>query len=603
MPKFGAHIIISEVAAARRPDLIAGPTNASRLGAIGPDLTLFLFDPISKNPDVRKGFDVATSVLKGIRDFQKELERIKNIFEVEKDVADWITGGLSTDLASLAESSLDIMKLVIKLGLAIGMSGLNIKNPIFTMIAGGQFNPALLSDPKYASPDFLIEASDNFGFPFRFFGHPYTNDPPWHNPEAQGDYKNWWWMDMLHYRKTGQFANALAHKARADSNSTMEAYATGYLSHVCGDICGHPFINSLVHGPFRNHAYRHIVLESLADTWLWDKEKKADILESNLHNQIDLSPGELNAVCRQFEWALKATYMDPEVPSMLPNGYPTITDLRGAYERMHLYLDLSTGGKVTRPNRPPENAGDALDELQELLSKYTPSAPPTWNPSRPLESILAVLGFLLRGIVYIAMLATLPAAYLIRLATIPGRWLLYLIHLGLYLIVSGLRTLLSLMGWGYASNDDFKNFGFLDELITVDKAQISEAYPMMSTFRPKPPFYWLIPPRYSAKIELPRTSVGPIHFDIKPDWMISKLNSMDTRLALDRLIYANSPSDTRLAMNGLINGFGNAPDFMIAVLNNDIALENFDLDGDRGYGYKTWEYDPQKGIPGSERYL
>ena len=65
MPKFGSHIIIAELAAHQRPDLFSSAEvgNALRLGAVGPDLTLFLFDPITK-PEIRQGFDTATGVLR-----------------------------------------------------------------------------------------------------------------------------------------------------------------------------------------------------------------------------------------------------------------------------------------------------------------------------------------------------------------------------------------------------------------------------------------------------------------------------------------------------------------------------------------------------------
>ena len=74
MPKFGTHILIAELAAQRRPDLFSNGevNNSLRLGAVGPDLTLFLFDPIDK-PQVREGFDIATGVLKDIRRINEEV--------------------------------------------------------------------------------------------------------------------------------------------------------------------------------------------------------------------------------------------------------------------------------------------------------------------------------------------------------------------------------------------------------------------------------------------------------------------------------------------------------------------------------------------------
>lgn len=57
MPKFGTHIIIAELAAQKKPHVFNAPhSNAFRLGAVGPDTALFIFDPATSNPGLRKGF-------------------------------------------------------------------------------------------------------------------------------------------------------------------------------------------------------------------------------------------------------------------------------------------------------------------------------------------------------------------------------------------------------------------------------------------------------------------------------------------------------------------------------------------------------------------
>lgn len=598
MPKFGTHILISELATAKRPDLFGASNNASRLGAIGPDLTLFLFDPIT-NDSVRKGFDVAVSVLSDIRRFKKELKAIEEYFNGPiKDLENWVTGGLSTDLTSLLETAIDSMLLAAKLGVAVGSGSINIQNPLFQLVGSGQLDPAIFSNPKYFQPDFIISTADNFGFPFRYFGHPYTEDGAWKHPEATGDYSNWWWMDMLHYRNTGDFALAL--KANADDTITR-SYAHGYMSHVAGDICGHPFINAIVGGPFRNHAYRHIVLESLADTWLWDKQGKGDILNSMLHENIYLDRADLNKVSKLIVTAMKEVYKDPMLPSQLPGRYPSWTEIRGAYERMYLYLDLSTSGGVNRPIPPPDNPGDLLHEITDLLSRNNPGNPPNYGGNDILEYLKALLGYLLKGVVFLAMIATLPGAVMARFLSIGPRWLIYLIHLAIYMIVSGLRSLLAMMGWGYAGKDDFRNFGFLEDLITVGGHSL-ESYPYSSTTIPKPPFYWLSPPHWMAYLEEKMTKVGPIPYGAKPSWIIDPSNKMDSIAIVEALLSASTPTKTAQLVEDMISknnsGFGNAVDFFIAISDGTITLPNLDLDGDRGYAYRPWEE-----LPPNERYL
>lgn len=597
MPKFGTHILIAELAAEKRLDLFDGeaPTNPFRLGAVGPDLTLFLFDPVT-SPIVRSGFDVAINVLSEIRRIKKELDAIAEKFKGPiEDLTDWVTGGLSTDMTAILEAGLEAMMLAAKLGVARGTGSLKIQNPLFRLIALHQFDPRLLSNPRHAVPEFVIDSADNYGFPFRYFGHPLTDDGDWKQPELAGDYSKWWWMDMLHYRKTGSFATALLQHA---NDPVTKAYARGYMSHVAGDICGHPFINAIVQGPFRNHAYRHMVLEGLADTWLWNQQGRGDIIDSQLHAAIELGRPDLDKVSKLIVDTMRATYSDPVLPNLLPDRYPRWEEIRGAYQRMYLYLDLSTSGGVTRPVPPPENPGDVLDEIQKLLSRNAPGPLPAFDRHNPINYVIAILGWLLRGIVFLAMLATLPIAALLRFVNLAPRWLLYVIHLAIYIVISGLRSLLALVGWGYAGKDDFATFSFFKQLITVDVEQLIH-YPYQSTLRPKPPYYWLVTPSTIASPEIAHTIVGPIPDRATPNWIVDSTNTMSqTPGFLEALITAPTPVNTKQLMEMEREGFGNAVDFLIALMDQKLPIPDLDLDGDRGYGYRPWEE-----LPPNERYI
>jgi len=156
------------------------------------------------------------------------------------------------------------------------------------------------------------------------------------------------------------------------------------------------------------------------------------------------------------------------------------------------------------------------------------------------------------------------------------------------------------MGWGYASSDDFQNFGMLEDLITVDPRSLRERYPLTSAQRrPRPPFYWLFPPAtLSAQVEQSPTTVVSAWAQIKPDWIISPNNRMLPWNRLRMFYEARTPADTRTAEIVTEGGFGNAVDFFIAMLREDVPIADFDLDGDRGFGYKPWDE-----LPPNERYI
>jgi len=79
MPKFGAHILFAELAHARQPALFpAVHLNALRLGAIGPDPTLFMFDPATKKPELRRGIETALNVLETMQDVTETFLQIKD---------------------------------------------------------------------------------------------------------------------------------------------------------------------------------------------------------------------------------------------------------------------------------------------------------------------------------------------------------------------------------------------------------------------------------------------------------------------------------------------------------------------------------------------
>lgn len=599
MPKFGSHIIFAEEAYRRRSDLFPNlHLNAYRFGAVGPDVTLFMFDPATSNPDIRKGFKVCLDVLESMQDIKKQIEDIvTKLKEPVDDIADWLTGGLSNDLSYTVNASIETMLLAVKLGIAQGSSSINIKNPLTGFFTNPNFPIDFIKNEEWKKPDIIISALDNYGFPFRMFGHPYTDDGAWKQPEPTGDYSNWWWMDMLHYRKTATFAYEMLNKA---SSPVQQSYARGYMTHVAGDITGHPFINSLVGGPFRNHAFRHMVLETLADTWLWDQQGRGDILDSKLNEQIDVSENEAEEIANLVVSAMKEVYKHPMLPNLLANRYPTNEEFLSGYYTLKQYLRLSTGGSVKRPSAPPDTPKELFKEIQQLLQNNLPGKPPVWNGNLVnfLEALFAWFG---KGLALLTMIATLPFAVMMRFLTIAPRWILYFLNLGIFYIHSAIRTMICLVGWGYAGKEDFDNFSFLEGLITSEYYDGDRnQHPYMTLPNPKLPFYWMQPPSWLGTLEQNRTQPQAVRFSVQPDWMLNPNNLLNTQITT-ALINATTPAATQAVQKNLEyfpNGFGNAIDFSIYILDGTIKIPDFDLDGDRGYGYKGWE-----NLPPNEYYV
>lgn len=298
---------------------------------------------------------------------------------------------------------------------------------------------------------------------------------------------------------------------------------------------------------------------------------------------------------------MRDVYQPPMVPALLKNGYPDPDEFLGGYRLLKQYLRLSTGGTIRRPEPPPDRFDEVWKEIRDLLDATNPGPPPKWNGNLA-DFIASLFSWAAKGFVLIAMIVLLPVAVLTRLLALAPRWVIYLLNLAIFYTISAIRTMLCLTGWGYASIDDFSSFGFLEDMITV-KYHADVQYPRTTGRNPKPPFYWLVPPDKIAQIERrPTVAFVPARQGFKPNWMISSSNVMDSALRpeLERLARAQDPDETlrlQLRLRGT-NGFGNAVDFSIALLDGSFPVPDLDLDGDRGYGYQGWEE-----LPPNERYV
>lgn len=107
-----------------------------------------------------------------------------------------------------------------------------------------------------------------------------------HPMQAADPLERWWWFDVLHYRRSGEYATALIQRAIDLNDEELLAYAIGYTSHYSADTVGHPYVNTIVRGPYRHHGQRHKVVENGHDVWAW-RTFGDDEPRTNTHIDID----------------------------------------------------------------------------------------------------------------------------------------------------------------------------------------------------------------------------------------------------------------------------------------------------------------------------
>src|SRR6266498_207891 len=130
------------------------------------------------------------------------------------------------------------------------------------------------------------------------------------------DDQAYFWSDMGHYRRTGQFGRALWRAASVTGDDGARSYALGYLTHIATDVTGHAFVNSITGGPFRLHWQRHHLVENH--------------MESDWYLRDPLRPG---TATQYPQWTESALYYDlafgedDDAPVTRP-AYPTGDTLR-----------------------------------------------------------------------------------------------------------------------------------------------------------------------------------------------------------------------------------------------------------------------------------
>ena len=134
----------------------------------------------------------------------------------------------------------------------------------------------------------------------------------------------WGPFDVLHYRRTGEFASRLLEFSRNDPE--LHAYAIGYLSHYAADVVGHPYVNMLVRGPFREHGQRHKVVENFQDVWAVEKLLQQEFTRSAMHSGLSFPGDQLpDKLSRLVADAYSVTYRgeldDLSSPQQIDNAY------------------------------------------------------------------------------------------------------------------------------------------------------------------------------------------------------------------------------------------------------------------------------------------
>lgn len=469
--------------------------------------------------------------------------------------------------------------------------------------------------------------------------------------------ETWTIRDLIHWKKTGQFAKTLIDKATGDEQL---AYAYGWLVGYTAHVCASPFLNSAAGGPSRTQWSRQRFVRNYVDAWVHGFYQTGasmmgddptppyaswpDLCEANLQDQLidpgkhPLDPLDLMTWIKVRKplptdvlppgfgkyWVecFTAVYGPPP-----PGGGITPDGLNGACVLTWLVLWFMTSGDVVgcnlvEPMQPPDNCGDSpqeLDPFQKDPETGNPTPPPDANPNGDVDGLSAVCGIFFA---VVGVIISLMGGGFAGLSTFVGgvagvnsakdalwpKWRCQLFWLRKYIFngLTGLHKLLAISGFGYPDAEELGEDPITMTLLGVEHSwKAGKSLTMSQPGNPFPSKPWdgsiltfNSPPEVAGTgFETPQTiayrAAAYPSFFVNDD-IANPLSNGDVKTQGNHF-----PDREEASPVGALvpTQFGNVVANVLDLFKNlNKPLPNWNLDGDRGLAYLTWQfkdhYDP-----------
>jgi|GEM_PF-2106547 len=456
-------------------------------------------------------------------------------------------------------------------------------------------------------------------------------------PKVQlGEPENeWYWFDTLHYRRTGTFCSNMWKLAKDDQD--LMRYCLGYASHIGTDVVGHPYVNAIVGGPYRTHWHRHKLVENWIDAYMCNYTANQDgkpFRECNLssgeerYSLDSISGSYLYKLCQfeddklpkklgdMFLTALNTTFKDTPHPRTL-----SFEDLDSTYRMWFLWFkkvtSAGTAVKPKRVDRPGDRTKDLIKDFYGGLPKFPGDMPGSGSGSgrgrfsikHLLEKLKKFLEYLAEVVKYIVDWTIRHMVDIVTLGYWEGvqmlKFLLNQIHRVIYEFYDNSRFALVLAGYIFPESTDLNKHPWGLSFVNTSYVHLTgggvanfskyplrqenhafwtpehhlvypETFPEQPYAEPAPmPFYGAFPEYfvYKASGSL-NDEVGRLY-----DCMTPYGEHIQSTHAIDQMTWESGQ---------LGNAIKCSADLIVSRMDN---LPNFNLDGDRGYGWKTWRSD------------
>jgi hypothetical protein len=604
MPKYGIHgIVISKAIdalnrAGSAPETCSDMTNHrpfAMMGALGPDIFFWA-------PD----YEVVEKLYPLYKNLEKLLEIYNAITKPIRQIKEAVVDFLDAVLRTIDPVRYELVKkLVIEMKETSQLFRASVSTGLFSgVLTLSDFITEIASLPRLTSQLFNL------------FVPPLQKQMENHQMH---DVKTWYWFDMLHYRRTGRFASELITRAR-NGSPRQRAYAYGYLSHIATDLVGHAFVNQVVGDPYRLSVQRHTTAEYFMDAWAGAYYYNGASISKNMLTWFPLPdpdhlPGDILDL---LDTSFRATYGNL-FPTRLGNpGFLSRAQIWQSYEVFYKVMAVTGKMRVERPEEPFPGAMNLLTTILGNLLQPSPSppGPPTNLASCTWEDLLSggltdhsrycyeaffddlndwnqyTTELLLWTYETSIDLFDLILDSLRSMQTNVLLALLYGVQLTLYQFYQTVRFVITQYGFITPEPEDL-NHSISRTLTTTFLGCTSPSnYPRLSSAN--------ISQLVCPNLQTENPSTVPDFYqtseNVAPDSFIDQL-PFDPAI-LSSYARVLTPSQTR-QLEQQQKRVGNATDltkWMIETASNsnapsaerDVLYTDWNLDSDRGYGYKTW---------------
>jgi hypothetical protein len=443
--------------------------------------------------------------------------------------------------------------------------------------------------------------------------------------------------EFLRWHKTGDFATNLLQMATTDP---QKAYAMGFITHLAASVTGEPFINNITGGPYRTHWWRNRLVSNYVDSWTYgfyesmakmmgDEPSPAyanwsTICEANLQDEINVGglteasgndvPDAVKAVATGDLGTLPDTFPS-DLANLLVNAinaaYPAGTQPLAGFSSdsikqsfvgaFAVYWFMTSGAGPMSYNALGDAPTDCTTEPSWITAGGSPSPQESGlnTGGAACAVVLAILALLaiLSGDLPagLAALAAILAAPVIDWDKV--RCNLYWQRKTLVDQENALRDALVSNGLGYPPPYKLGTTGFDDRTLPVVDASMVPLCKSNGIATGNSNLK--LSPGYPQKLDVSNMAAD-LNYQSYPGPGVEEPSTQN-------LIAANSYPNLVVDGSGLQNGgiladgaypsryqfFGDAVANAVRVLQADAKdLPNYNLDADRGYGWKTWNPKP-----------